>query len=1176
MHVGRDRKHYGLYGLILFIVPVMVYGQDRGLQQPVSLHHNKVPLSEIFRDITRQTGYTFFYNNQSVHDRQLISADFENTALSTVFEKLLRPEGYNWELRAGKIAVFPKPGQDRKRQLNSQDVVITIKGIISTPEGNPLEGATISVLGMPNIMARTDENGRFFLNTVRSDSMIRITYTGYTPQEIRTGAATSFNIILQPAITNLNLVAINSTGYQKVPAERATGSFVNINNRTLNRRVGATILERLEGIASGIMFPNKHIPANSNEAYISIRGRSTILANAQPLVVVDNFPYAGDVNQINPNDIESISILKDAAAASIWGAFAGNGVIVITTKKGKYEQPLKVTVNSNFTVGARPDIFYNPAFLSSPSFTGIEKMLFEKGFYDDDLANNYSYPVISPVVELLEKQRNGEVPAQEVDAAVARFNKQDIRNDLEKYFYRHSIDQQYAVSMSGGGEKNTYLFSAGYDRSVKNVTGNEKSRFTLNSHNTFTLFDRLELSSGLTFTSGKERYNFTVHNLFPLGGKSAPYPYAQLADPSGNALPLPKDFRYSFISQLDDNGELLDWTFKPLDELRLADHTGKTYHIRFNPGLKFNILDGLNAEVKYQLEKQELKMESYNSVETYETRNMINLFTQVEGGVVTHPLPVGGILYGNITTLTSNHFRAQLNFNRTFGRRHSIAAVAGFDQREDITELHNILFYGYDKETLVASTNLDQSTYYESYMGLGVAGYVGSPLPPTRTNNEVISYFGNAAYTWNDRYILSASVRLDQSNLFGIQTNQKGIPLWSAGLGWDISQEPFYQLHWLPYAKFRATYGYNGNLDKTMSGKLTIQHTSYNNEGGVPYAFILNYPNERLRWEKTGTFNLGLDFETSGHILSGTIEYYRRRGMDLIGNRLMAPQTGLYLFKDNYANMKGAGLDIDIRSTNMNGKFKWTTGLLFSYNTDKVTRYNQPFSSFVKVISTDGTLPQVCPVPGNAVYGVYSFKWGGLDPENGDPVGYVEGKKSKDYGTILSGSNSADIIYHGPARPVLFGAVLNSFSYKGIELSFNITYKGGYYFRRAALNYSQLFSGWTGGHEEYDRRWQKTGDERFTDVPSMVYPADPNRDRFYNYSEMTVEKGDHIRLQDIRVSYSFNPRLFRTAGPNELQFYFYTNNTGILWKANKEGLDPDFVNFFPNPRTFSFGIKAGF
>lgn len=1169
---------YSLGVIVLLICPQAILpanAQEQNPQQKISLQYDNIKLADLFNIISRQTGYTFFYNNQNVNDQIKVNIHQNNISLSNILEQLLPSRGYAWEIRSGRIGVFKKEETEKKDEGQRVQVQPHVwKGIVSLADGTPLEGASVSIPGPRHISARTNEKGYFYIAGTGNDSIIRISYTGFKTRDVSANASHALNIVLEPLVTDLAVVAVKSNGYQRIPPERANGSFVQVNKELLNRRVGSTILERLEGVTSGVLFPNKNIPPNSNESYISIRGRSTILANTRPLIVVDNFPYNGDINLLNPNDVEGITILKDASAASIWGAFSGNGVIVITTKKGKLHQPLKVELNTNVTVSSKPDLYYDRDFLGASDFIDVEKYLFDQGFYDDDLANDYSYPVISPVVELLNKKRNGSIPAAEADARIDQYRKYDIRKDYEKYFYRRSFNQQYAVNVSSGGDKGAYLMSVGYDRQLGNVREVSNERFTINNYGMFNLWDRVELTAGVSFVNSKADGVAYMATIYPGSTKSNYYPYAQLADDEGNALTLPKNYRYDFISQLHQD-ELLDWTYRPLDELKSMDNVTKNYHLRFNPGIKVNIIKGLNAEFRYQFEKQMSKNKDLQTLDRFDTRNKINLFTQVKDGVVSHPVPIGGIMYVDGSDLTVNNYRAQLNFNRTYRKRHDISVLAGIEQRLIVTETNMQAYYGYRAENLAYNNNLDYATYYDGYMYLAEAGYIGATNNMGKYNNTFISYYENMGYTLDKKYSITASARLDQSNIWGIKTNQKGVPLWSLGLGWLLSEEAFYKWKTFPYLKIRTTYGYSGNLDPNLSGKLVVSYSASPNYWSLPYAGISNFPNPHLKWERTAIFNVGIDFETRDKAISGNIEYYYRNGKDLIGDQYLSPQTGIQFMRNNYANMKGGGVDIGLTSYNIKRQLSWTTDILFSYNWDKVTQYKFEVATRAIAISGDGSSSVVSNVIGRPVYSVFSYSWAGLDPENGDPMGYMNGKPSKDYGNILGPGNTSGVIYNGPARPNFFGALRNNLSFKNVSLSINLAYKLHYYFRRSSIMYNQLFYKWQ-GHHDYLYRWQRPGDEKHTAVPSLVYPGNDLRDEFYQSSEVLVEKGDHVRIQDIKVSYSLGNGLIKNSKLNYIQLYFYANNLGILWRANKSGLDPDFVSGYPAPKSFSFGFKTDF
>jgi hypothetical protein len=246
---------------------------------------------------------------------------------------------------------------------------------------------------------------------------------------------------------------------------------------------------------------------------------------------------------------------------------------------------------------------------------------------------------------------------------------------------------------------------------------------------------------------------------------------------------------------------------------------------------------------------------------------------------------------------------------------------------------------------------------------------------------------------------------------------------------------------------------------------------------------------------------------------------------------------------------------------------------------DEVTDYPQEptsLNSYFIDASLAGNSYYITPTEGRPLYGIYSYRWAGLDPATGDPLGYLDGEPSNDYAAISSIVNTPveDLVYHGPALPPVFGALRNTVSYKGWSLSLNITYRFGYFFRRRSVYYSELFARYI-THSDYEKRWQQQGDEAHTNVPSMVYPASSARDLFYSRSEVLVEKGDNIRLQDVRLSYTMDRNRFATLPVRQVEVYCYASNVGLLWRANGQDIDPDFPDQ-KLPLSISFGIKAGF
>jgi TonB-dependent starch-binding outer membrane protein SusC len=1158
-----------------------------GHSQRVSLSVKDATLKTVFVELNRQTGYNFLYTEETLSKAKKVSINLKDATLDEVLKACFEGQPFNYEIvdktivikeKAKQISVF----QPVYNSLTSPPPPIDIRGRIVNEKNEPVI-ATVMVKGTSK-GTTTNDNGEFELKRVDDNATLVITGVGIETFEVKVNGRNELALYARMRTIMDDEVKVMITGYQQIPKERATGSFDQVNNELLNRRVSTNILSRLEGIVSSLRFQT-NLPLFSSESPISIRGKSTILSNTRPLIVVDNFPYDGDINNINPNDIENITILKDAAASSIWGAYSSNGVIVITTKKGRQNQPLNIEINSNVTVGQKPDIFYDPNFMSSSDFITMEQFVFNNGGFDADLTNTTNRPIVSPVVEILAKRRAGLITAVDSATQIGALTNKDVRKDFDKYFFRNSILQQHSISFQGGSPKVTYRFATGYDKNLNSLRNNDYDRFTVSAQNSFTPFKRAEFSvnclyvqSNLNNYQGASSSDFSpVMNLN--GGKSL-FPYAEFRDGNGNASPIANTYRFSFIDTVG-SGKLLDWKWRPLDELNLVNNKAKITDFKIVPSFKYNFTKGLSAEVRYQYEKQSTVIKDLHSQSSFFTRNLINLYTQINGSSVSRIIPLGDILDLSNSDLVSKRLRGQLNWAYE-NHDHAIIVLGGIETGEIKINSNQRRFYGYNENNAAQNSALDYVTYFPMYEGLNPV-YATVPFLSNLSiaTDETVSYFSNASYSYKNRYTVSASGRIDQANIFGVEFNNKSVPLWSIGGSWKISDEKFYDFSAIPFLKIRSTYGCNGNVNRSVGARLAVNYSSFINIFGTSAGTIINPPNPNLQWEKTKILNIGLDFSSRKNILSGSIEYYVKNGENLIGNTAVPSSSGFTNFIANTASMKGHGIDLELKTVNLNGSIKWVTDFLVSHNTDKVTRYNFPISATTAVFNS-GFTSTITPVVGKPIYSVFSYRWAGLDPSTGDPQGYLGKDVSKSYSTIINTTRFDSLVYNGPALPTYFGAIRNTIRYKSLSISANIIYKLGYYFRAGSINYNSLFTTYS-GHKDFAKRWQKPGDEKNTNVPSMLYNTGllPSRDLFYLYSETLVHKGDHVRLQDVQLTYDLPKKLFRQAF-NKIQVYSYVNNIGILWKANKTNLDPDYVSYssftslYPSPRTYTLGVRCNF
>lgn len=1037
-----------------------------------------------------------------------------------------------------------------------------ISGTIRDAEsGLAIAGVTISVKHQ-SLQTTSNPDGSFTIEASMKDTLL-ITHVGYTLQELPLlSASFPLRIVLEPDARTLENVVV-STGFQQVPKERSTGSFEFIDNKTLNLQVGSGIIDRLNGVASGVLFDPTKYPNENRKLGFNVRGLSTINGSQDPLVILDNFPYEGALSSINPNDIESISILRDAAAASIWGSRAGNGVIVITTKKGKFSQPTRIEWNSNILVTEKPDLYYTPR-ISSSDYIDVEKMLFENGY-----VTGLTHFGVTPAVVILQKQKDGLLSQSEADAALNVLRSQDQRQSFDQHIYRPAVMQQYALGLRGGNTNLAWTLSAGYDKSLGNLA-ETSDRLTLRMENAYKPTANLTITLGAFYVNSSAVSGRPAYNSLRINYRQVPY--LTLTDASGNPAAVPIHYRDEFTDTAGA-GHLLDWKYYPLTDDQYHRTRTRSNNLLANLGVQYQFFKGLSLDLRYNYQWEQAATRNLASPESYYARNLINDFSQVDynSGTVTYPVPMGSILNLSNTGVASHNGRAQLNYTANFGQ-HSIAAIAGAEIRETRTNADARIIYGYDENTLTTA-NMDFRTLYPS-LSSGGSAYIPNGQSFSERVNRYTSFFGNLAWTFRERYTLSGSLRRDASNLFGLATNEKWSPFWSAGAAWNILREDFLSSRMLSTLKLRASFGYSGTVDPSKSAVTVMQYVMNDSYSGLPGSLVTQFANSELRWEKVSTTNIGLDFGLFDQRISGSLEWYRKNGIDLFGPSPIDYTAGLMsnTVIRNIANMTASGMDLNFRFRPLSGSFQWYPGLILSIYKDKTTDYFMPEGSLF--FPTSGG--SISPLVGKPLNAILSYRFGGLDPENGDPLGYLNKAISKDYGSIAYTANSADsLVYNGSSTPRIFGAFSNSFQWKGFSLSVNITYKLGHYFRRSTIGYEQLFNQGN-GHGDFAKRWQQPGDEAHTSVPSMVFPTVWGRDGFYQSSDITVSKADHIRLQFINLSYDFKESLFKKGPFRSLQLYMNASNLGLLWKANNAGIDPDYNDVIPPSRTWAIGLRAEF
>jgi TonB-linked SusC/RagA family outer membrane protein len=1159
--------------LLVFLMQVSA----RGYSQKITINKNHASLEEVLVEINKQTGFSYSANNEALQKVKRLDVHFSNAELNEVLAFCLKGQSLTYTIQNNiiiikSIRLAPSLITAEKETLGPPT---DVKGRIVNEKGEGVV-ATIAVKRSDKATGSNSE-GYFLLPGVDNNAVLIITAVGYETREIKVdGKSDLANINVKQRIVETDEVIVN--GYSERKKRNETSSTEQISKELLQQQTGPNIISRLDGVSVVQFNVNKKNADGVTSNPYNIRNLSTINGPTEPLIILDNFPFEGDINNINPNDVQSITILKDADATSIYGARGGNGVIVISTKKSGYNQRLKVDFNANTILQEMPDLYYLPQ-MSSAEYVDLEQYLFNRGFsFSNSVGGGIydnSYSPMTRAVEVFMKRRNGLISASDSASRTDALKSIDSRDEYKKYFYRNALTHQLSLTLRGGGDNIAWLISGAYDHDISDLDARSR-KINLRFDNRYKPIKNMEVSFGVYYTNSNSKSG----KIDPASAEVRRTPYLQFADEYGRPLAV-GGYRNDYTDTVG-SGHLLNWKYYPLEDYKHDRTNTRQEQIVANISASYKFLKGFDLVINYQYQRQWGNAERYADIESYYARYWVNSLARLSrtSAPDTFRIPIGGILQTSNGSVNSQSFRTQLNFSQTWGD-HSINALSGFEIRSVISGPNQTTtLYGYSKDPLhYAVVNFDVP--YPNYTN-GQPTYIpGQPVISNILNNRFVSLYGNIAYVFKQRYSVSASARKDASNLFGLNTNDKWNPLWSSGFAWEISKEKFYDWHSMPYLKFKITWGYSGNVDLSRTALTILYNSVFTTPAGVPYADV-SRKNPDLRWEKSRQMNIGLDFKTVSGSISGTIEYYQKKGTDLYGETVYDYTTygRTRTIPANVANMTGHGMDINIQTRNIDNDFKWSTNFLCYYNTSRTTKYFATSALLGGTLISDGST--ITPVVGKPLYAIAAYRWGGLDAM-GNPRGYLADTLTYQYQALLAerdknGLGSSAVVYIGPANPTYFGSLINSFNWKGFSANFNIGFKFGYYFRKSYFSEAAWLTDGI-GYGDYSKRWQKQGDELYTNVPAFLDPKSTGgidiyaRDNFYQQSQVLVARADNIRLRYLNIAYQFGPKSNRTFF-GSIQLYLNIANLGILWKANNDDIDPDYPTSIPPSKAYTIGLRA--
>lgn len=1087
-----------------------------------------VTLKDAIKQLETQVDAGFFYEAREMEKFEGVSLSVRKISLEEVLTLLLKDTGWGYEIFNNNVIITRLPvlvQTSQAQQPQFQKVKITIRDAESK---EPLVGATAVISGSSRGSA-ADADGVVEMDGVPVNAAIVCHFVGKKTVTLKVEKGRiEYVVLLENESTSLEEVVV-TTGYQTIERGRATGSFEVVNPKELQMVVSNDVVDKLEGVVPGLS-----VDGNGD---MMIRGQATIYAETKPLVVVDGFPMEYGTVNINPNDIQSISVLKDAAAASIWGVRAANGVIVITTKRGTKNQRTTVSYTGSVKVGSKFDIA-SLGYLNSK-----QQVEWEREYY----ANTSEIQNITPMSEnyyteagMIEYKHihNQFANDEAYEQAYTELAAYDNTRDLEKYFYRNSLLQTHNLVITSGSETMTHYLSVNFENSLGDLEGDKQNRVGVQLNNSLELFKYATLTTGL-----RANYSVTKNNGV---NPTSMMPYVRIKDSDGNYVN-----EYSGLGQmLKDNLESRgygDWSYNRLKDRAETDNETKSYNVALNAQLDIDLPWGFKFSTSGMYTIDHSGQEILRSKNSYYVRDLFNRFTAMDAsGLLTPYLPDGAVkdMYDNNST--SYTFRNVLNYGFNNDIWH-VTALAGCEMFAIRTKTESDTYFGYDPQGMTFNPILD----YTQLVSTGVSnGFSSRPetlnYNPSHMDAEdrYFSTFFTGSVSYTDRYTVFGSVRYDKTNLYGRSGKYRDQPTWSVGVKWDISNESFFYASFINNLALKLSYGLSGNIDKTTSPYL-IAANMLDIMTQQPLLLVKNPENPQLGWEKVYTLNAGIDWAMLNNRLTLSADFYNRKTEDALGRSVTDPTLGWNSVKKNVASLVNRGVDLSVNAIPVAGKeFHWNSVLTFSYNYNKVTKLNSG-------ISTINTMIGGNPIEGKSVDYLFAVRTGKLT-ETGEMT--IVNAAGETFAADAVGNLSInDFLFVGRTTPKYFGAWSNTFTYKGFDLDFAFTYKLGHKLRMPSIANVYLH---TRPYKTYAERWRKPGDEEHTWIPRSTYGSNGGSSLMARQVvDKQIEKADLIRLKSVGLGYDFK-RLVKTPAIAALSLKFAVENPWF-WAANRDKLDTD-------------------
>ena len=1089
----------------LLLLGVLLFGFTVSAQsQKVSLDFKNERVEKVLASIKSQTGMSLVFSDQLVDVNRKVTMQLKDVTLKEALTRLLSGTDLTFEIRNNKIYFIEKkavsrPGSKKKR----------VTGVVKDVMGEPLIGANVVEKGRSTNGVITDFNGKFTLEVDESASLV-VSYIGYLAQDIPTKGKGDFHIILKEDTNTLDEVVV--TGYGDFKKATYTGSASVLTTEKLEALPVVSVGQMIESNIPGISVVAGTSSQPGAKTTLRVRGVASMNASTEPLYVLDGVPIPsydlsnftsmseaggmGFIETLNPADIESITVLKDAASASLYGAKGANGVVLITTKKGK-EGKLRVNMAAKYGIT-------DFAYTYRPLMGGEER----RELIHEGLVNFQ-----------LDKGVSEQEAQQYADANIDQYAKRLPQgySDWESALFKTGYQQDYNLSASAGNQNSSFIGSLGYTKQTGVSLNSEMERFTgrVDASNKY---KKVEFGMNASFSWTKN-----VH--LPEGKFYGSAIYASKVNLTPSTPIYNEDGTYA-SGYRENNG------YNPILEAEVNDYYARTVRAMGTAKIAYNVWDNLKVSSVFTVDYSLTKDFFFQSPDgrdgaTYQGRGRMQMTDRIR--------------------YTSQN---NLTYSKTFGK-HSVSAVTAFEVMK------------YDYEDLYAA----KKTY-----GQDINTSLGNAADPIDADQKLqedalMSYVASVNYSYDDKYYASFSFRRDGSSRLSPDTRWGNF--WSLSASWRLSQERFMQplKSVLSDLKLRASYGVNGNLPSSYYGYQST-YTTGAFYSGKPSPWESTLGNEELTWEKNYALNLGLDIGLFSRV-NVSLDWYTRTTKDLLMSKQLNSISGFSSLLTNVGQMRNTGVELEVRSNNIKTKdFSWTTAFNLSHNKNKILKLaDLPWFVDGRYVRKEG-------YPFNTIY---LREYAGVGPETGSALYYDNQQDENGNYTKnkVTDPGQASPIPLKDITPTISGGFMNTFNYKFIDLSFNLSYSfGGYSYDNASyILQDDGYSVISNKSTEQRRRWQKPGD--ITDVPRFVYGNKKGGN--YN-SSRAIHSTDHIRLKSLILGLNAPKAWLQKLGIGNARIYF--SGTNLLTWAAYDQYDPEMsgvVGFYTPPlKTYAFGLELKF